>query len=60
MVSAHTFMAERNVKPILILIVGLILAGCGSTETHVRNRHGAVSLGRDAESYAVDTICVCP
>jgi len=47
-------------KTILMLIVGLILAGCGSTQTHVRNRHGAVVQGMDAESYAVDAICACP
>jgi hypothetical protein len=26
-------------KTILMLIVGLMLAGCGSMENHVRNRH---------------------
>jgi uncharacterized protein YceK len=35
-------------KTILMLIVGLMLAGCGSMEKHVRNRD------------AVDTICACP
>ena len=43
-----------------MLIVGLMLAGCGSMETHVRNRDGAVSQGIDAESYVVNTICACP
>ena len=51
-------------KTILMLIVGLMLAGCGSMENHVRN-HGAASTSGPA-SYdrgnriAVDTICACP
>ena len=35
-------------KTILILIVALMLAGCGSMENHARNRD------------AVDVICACP
>jgi hypothetical protein len=54
-------------KTILMLIVGLMLAGCESTENHVRNRD-AVDRNRDAvdrnryvvEHNAVDTICACP
>jgi len=44
--------------------VGLMLAGCGSTENHVRN-HGVASTSRIAmqdrgNGIAVDTICACP
>jgi len=39
---------KAQMKTILMLIVGLMLAGCGSMENHVRNRN------------AVDTICACP
>ena len=39
---------KAQMKTILMLIVGLMLAGCGSMENHVRNRD------------AVDTICACP
>ena len=46
-------------KIILMLIVGLMLAGCESTENHVRNR--AVDRNRYlVEHNAVDTICACP
>jgi hypothetical protein len=40
--------SKAQMKTILMLIVGLMLAGCGSMENHVRNRD------------AVDTICACP
>jgi hypothetical protein len=51
-------------KTILMLIVGLMLASCGSMEDHVRN-HGVASTSRLAlqdrgDSIAVDTICACP
>src|SRR5438094_10660481 len=39
---------KAQMKTILTLIVGLMLAGCGSMENHVRNRD------------AVDAICACP
>jgi len=39
---------KAQMKTILMLIVGLMLAGCESMENHVRNRD------------AVDTICACP
>jgi uncharacterized protein YceK len=46
------------------LIVGLMLAGCGSMENHVRN-HGVASTSRPllpdpGDTIAVDTICACP
>jgi hypothetical protein len=47
-------------KIILMLVVGLMLAGCESTENHVRNRD---AVGRNrylVEHNAVDTICACP
>ena len=55
-------------KTILMLIVGLMLAGCGSMENDVRNRDegarrsGAVHqpVGKDGEARAMDTICACP
>jgi uncharacterized protein YceK len=52
-------------KTILMLIVGLMLAGCGSMENQDRN-HGVASTSRLAvpdhpgETIAVDTICACP
>jgi len=47
-----------------MLIVGLMLAGCGSTENHVR-KHGVAStsglaLQDRGNRIAVDTICACP
>ena len=39
---------KAQMKTILMLIAGLMLAGCGSMENHVRNRD------------AVDAICACP
>jgi hypothetical protein len=55
-------------KTILMLIVGLMLAGCKSMENHVRNRDedarrsGVVHqpVMKDGEVRAVDTICACP
>ena len=55
-------------KIILMLIVGLMLAGCGSMENHVHNRDerarrsGVVHqpASNDGEVRAVDTICACP
>jgi len=45
-------------KTILMLTVGLMLAGCGSTGNHVRD---AVDRNRYlVEHNAVDTICACP
>jgi len=59
---------KTQMKTILMLIVGLMLAGCGSMESHVRNRdEGARRSGvvhqpvrNDGEVRAVDTICACP
>jgi hypothetical protein len=59
---------KAQMKTILTLIVGLMLAGCGSMENNVRNRdEGARRSGvlhqpvrNDAEARAVDTICACP
>jgi hypothetical protein len=53
-----------QMKTILMLIVGLMLAGCGSMESRVRN-HGVASTSRPAlpdrgNGIAVDTICACP
>src|SRR4029453_3327998 len=51
---------KAQMKTTLMLIVGLMLAGCGSTENHVRNRD-AVDCNRYlVEHNAVDTICACP
>ncbi len=55
-------------KTILVLTVGLMLAGCGSMENHVRNRDegtrrsGVVHqpVRNDGEVHAVDMICACP
>ena len=44
-------------KTILMLIVGLMLAGCGSTGNHVRNQGGASTPVQDRGDWiAVDTI----
>jgi hypothetical protein len=55
---------KAQMKTILMLIVGLMLAGCGSMENHVRN-HGVASTSRLAlqdrgDGIAVDTICALP
>jgi len=51
-------------KTILMLIVGLMLAGCGSMENHVRNDGVAstsqLPLPDPGNTIAVDTICACP
>jgi uncharacterized protein YceK len=52
-------------KIILMLIVGLMLAGCGSMENHVHNRDARMKPVSDAKvishrSAAVDAICACP
>ena len=51
-------------KTILILTVGLMLAGCGSMQNNVRD-HGAPPtsagpLAGPGDRIAVDTICACP
>jgi hypothetical protein len=51
---------KAQMKTILMLIVGLMLASCGSMENHVRNRHKSGTIYRTAEMDAVDTICACP
>jgi hypothetical protein len=47
-------------KTILMLIVGLMFAGCGSTGSHVRNRDAVDRNRYLVEHNAVDTICACP
>jgi uncharacterized protein YceK len=47
-------------KTILMLIVGLMLAGCGSMESHVGNRDAVDGHHYVVEHTAVDTICACP
>jgi hypothetical protein len=51
---------KAQMKTILILIVGLMLAGCGSTGNHVRNRDAVDRNRYLVEHNAVDTICACP
>jgi starvation-inducible outer membrane lipoprotein len=57
---------KSQMKTILMLIIGLMLAGCGSTENHVRNRDAQPASGyaftaSDAiRDTAVDAICACP
>jgi uncharacterized protein YceK len=51
-------------KIILMLIVALMLAGCGSMENHVRNRDTqpgayAVTASDAIRDTAVDAICAC-
>jgi hypothetical protein len=52
---------KAQMKTILMLIVGLMLAGCGSMENHVHNRAPAPGAQRGSgDAVAVDTICACP
>src|SRR5437867_11827162 len=52
---------KAQMKTILMLIVGLMLTGCGSMENHVRNRTAAPGAQRGSgDAVAVDTICACP
>jgi uncharacterized protein YceK len=51
---------KAQMKTILMLILGLMLAGCGSMENHVRNRHESGSTYRTAEMDVVDALCACP
>jgi hypothetical protein len=55
---------KAHMKTILMLTVGLMLAGCESAKNHVNN-HGAASTSRIAlpdrgNGIAVETICACP
>lgn len=52
--------SSQSMKIILMLIVGLMLAGCESTENHVRNRDAVDRNRYLVEHNAVDTICACP
>jgi hypothetical protein len=57
-------LGKAQMKTILMLIVGLMLGGCGSMENHVR-KHGVASTSGPASQdrgnrIAVDTICACP
>jgi hypothetical protein len=45
---------------LMMLIVGLMLAGCGSMENHVRNVNLPAPLPDPGDTIAVDTICACP
>jgi uncharacterized lipoprotein YmbA len=49
-------------KKTLMLTLGLMLAGCGSTENHVRGNGLASTFPeyQPGERIAVDTICACP
>jgi hypothetical protein len=51
---------KAQMKTILMLIVGLMLTGCGSTGNHVRNRDAVDRNRYMVEHNAVDTICACP
>ena len=51
---------KAQMKTLLMLIVGLMLAACGSMENHVRNRDAADRNRYLVEHNAVDTICACP
>ena len=57
-------LGKAQMKTILMLIVGLMLAGCGSMENHVRNNSVASTsqppLPDPGDTIAVDTICACP
>jgi uncharacterized protein YceK len=51
-------------KIILMLIVWLMIAGCGSTESHVRNDKApptsAGALAGPGDRIAGEIICACP
>jgi len=49
-----------QMKTILMLMVGLMLAGCGSMENHARNGDAGYRHRYLVEHTAVDTICACP
>ena len=52
---------KGQMKTILLLIVGLMLAGCGSMGSHVRNGGVASTPVPDpGDTIAVNTICACP
>jgi len=51
---------KAQMKTILMLIVGLMLAGCGSMGNHVRNRDAVDRNRYLVQHNAVDTICACP
>src|SRR5437764_15218934 len=52
---------KTQMKTIQMLIVGLMLAGCGSMENHVRNRTPAPGAQYGSgDAVAVDIICACP
>jgi uncharacterized protein YceK len=55
-----TITRKAQMKTISMLIVGLMLAGCGSMENHVRNRYGVDRNRYAVDRDAVDTICACP
>jgi len=55
-----TINKQAQMKTILMLIVGLMLAGCGSMDNHVRNRDAVDRNRYLVEHNAVDTICACP
>ena len=55
-----TSIRTAEMKTILMLIVGLVLAGCGSMEHHVHNGDAAGRNRYVVEHNAVDTICACP
>src|SRR5947199_8261938 len=55
---------KAQMKTILMLIVGLMLAGCGSMENHVRH-HGLASTARPPSpdpgtTLEADAICAVP
>jgi hypothetical protein len=51
---------KAQMKTILMLIVGLMFAGCGSTRNQVHNRDAVNRHYYMVEHTAVDTLCACP
>jgi hypothetical protein len=49
-----------QMKTLLMLMVGLLLAGCGSMEHHAGNGDAVYRHRYLVEHTAVDTICACP
>ena len=76
MVKDAATIKDSTMKTILMLIVGLMFAGCGSMENHVRTDGlrpapagplegpapptSAGPLAGPGDRIAVDTICACP
>ena len=62
--DAAIIKGDHKMKTILIIAVGLMLAGCGSMHKDVQFYGGSLTsaegLAGPGDRIAVDTICACP